>query len=84
MIILWICQLFVLVNKVDLKATCGSSYNCTEGVISSFSPYNRSQDCYWEIEPSVSASYIKLTWKKFVVDGVMPSCQNDFVEVFLF
>ncbi|XP_066913559.1 uncharacterized protein [Clytia hemisphaerica] len=74
--------LILLANKVDSQKSCGLTFNGTEGVISSYSPYSRGEDCFWEITPRVHVSYIKLTWKEFMVDGVLPSCNNDFVEVY--
>jgi len=70
------------ITKVDTQGTCGSTLTRSEGTVSSLAPYRRGRDCYWDIKGDFFTTYIKLTWSKFVVDGVMPSCGNDYIEVY--
>ena len=64
--------------------SCGiTQFNDPEGTISSPTSYPRGQSCVYKIEqPSIFMSFIKLSWRRFEIDGEMPSCNKDYLEVY--
>ena len=63
---------------------CGTTlFNGASGTISSPKTYKGGQTCIYKIEQSVFMSYIKLSWNRFEIDGDMPSCNKDYLEVYV-
>jgi len=66
---------------------CNQNFNSSSGRILSpeyaYRPYPKNLDCQYDIK--VSSGYgIKLVWwPGFDVKGYMPSCTEDYVEVFI-
>ena len=64
--------------------SCGvTKFNNRQGTISSPTPFPRGQSCVYKIEePTIFMSFIKLSWRRFEIDGKMPSCNKDYIEVY--
>ena len=48
--------------------------------------YGNNEDCKLTILPSSSyrvGYYLEIIWKTFEIQGNMPNCSNDYIEVFL-
>ena len=62
---------------------CGKTmYTFSSATITSPKPYNRGQSCVYKIQTTFFTSFIKLSWHSFEVDGEMPSCNKDYLEVY--
>eukprot|EP00112_Aurelia_sp_Birch-Aquarium-sp1_P013260 Seg2808.2 transcript_id=Seg2808.2/GoldUCD/mRNA.D3Y31 product=Cubilin protein_id=Seg2808.2/GoldUCD/D3Y31 len=87
--------MFFLVILVTISASvtssyalCWSKYNDAQPYSKSFSHrlYSNDEDCTYYFQPSSSYTYgyfLEIKWTSFDVEGNMPSCSKDSVEVFL-
>ena len=73
-----------------LPAFCDQSYSSSSGIVSSpdfltRSEYADNQYCTYDIKVSYSFNQpaIRLTWSGFGIKGNMPSCSEDYVEIFI-
>lgn len=64
--------------------SCGiTKFNDPQGTVSTPTPYPRGQSCVYKIEePTIFMSFIQLSWRRFEIDGKMPSCDKDYLEVY--
>ena len=70
-------------------ASCGSisTYTATM-TLNTFGHtfYSNNEDCVWYIKPSssyISGYYLEIKWTRFNIEGDMPGCSYDSVEIFL-
>jgi len=80
----FLIYLVILICNVEsLLGQCGQTlFTQSYGHVNSLSPYDREVSCVYYIQPRNPQRYIKLQWSKFEIDGNMPDCQNDRVEVY--
>ena len=82
---LWISLMLVVLCH-DANALCGSRTYSASTVKKTFSymNYQNNEICYITIQPSYSRGYyLEIGWDHFDVEGYMPSCSHDYIEVFL-
>lgn len=68
--------------RLSYEAVCGRHYDSTSGSFSSPGypfPYGNDEDCIYSI--AVPKGRIKVTFDSFSVEGRMPVCLSDFLEV---
>ena len=90
-IFLWILSLLLLSNTVSVSGYCSGStvYATTYSKSISNYYYSSYEDCTYYIRPQTSSVwpsssyYLEITWSTFKVNGELPYCSTDYVEVFL-
>ena len=62
---------------------CGQTLFTNQiGDVYSLAPYQRGVSCVYKIKPRYQGRFIHLQWSKFEVDGEMPNCDKDSVEIY--